>query len=136
MISVVVLVSAAVFLTGVVVVAGAGIKHEADDTLYLVDFNNNGRPRYLQDTSEGANSPEVLQHPGLILINNPLQQHEARADGIYLRPNDGKPLNRNNDKVSQSLVFVSFKLLSHVFLIYYNMIRLFFVWFLLALTSI
>lgn len=88
--------------------AAARVKHEGDDTLYLVDFGNNGRPKYLDETPEGAKSAKALAHPGLILINNPLKDREARADGIYFRPENGKDLDPTNEKVSFYL-FVYFE---------------------------
>lgn len=81
------------------------IRQDGDDTVYLVDFNSNGRPTYLEDVPEYKKLPKALQQPGLILINNPLKNHEAKTDGIYFRPENGQPINPPTADVSSLTVY-------------------------------
>lgn len=82
--------------------AQSTIRTPGDDVVYLIDFHNNGRPRYVDET--GDNKVEKGKSPtsGLILINNPLKNSQARADGIYFRPASGQPLDTSLEPVSKN----------------------------------
>lgn len=69
-----------------------------NDVVYLVDFYNNGRPKYQDEVGDNGNNinDEKVKKDnnkvGIILVNNPLKNSEARADGIYFRPASGQPI--------------------------------------------
>lgn len=76
------------------------------EVLYLVDFLGNGRPRYLDEAGASGNKIDgkTKDNVGIILINNPLKKSQARADGIYFKPADGRPLDPLLETVSKAFI--------------------------------
>lgn len=78
-----------------------------DDTVYLVDFLGNSRPKYTDEINSENEKQGRSSSVGTILINNPLKNSEARADGIYFRPENGQPLDRKQVKVRLFFIYIN-----------------------------